>query len=82
METGQRLSMGRYSCPNCSEDVAPVQLGANSGGRIIGPRADGLLIERKVCPTCGARLERTPLDRWHRTGSLAAARSLEIVEPR
>ena len=67
---GKRWEMGRYSCPFCNEDVPPVGLD-HSDGRII-PRADGLLVERKVCPRCDARLERSPLHRWHRTGALAA----------
>jgi hypothetical protein len=68
---GKHRRMGRYSCPFCNEDVPPVGLD-RSNGRII-PRADGLLVERKVCPRCDARLERSPLHRWHRTGALAAA---------
>jgi hypothetical protein len=67
-------SMGRYSCPVCSADVPPVSLGRISDGRITGPSAQGLLIERKKCPACGESLERTPLDRWHTRGSLASAR--------
>jgi hypothetical protein len=62
--------MGRYSCPFCNVDVPPVRLD-RLDGRII-PRADGLIVERKVCPKCDARLERSPLHRWHRTGALAA----------
>jgi len=50
-----------------------VRLGQGSDGRIIGPSADGVLIERKVCPTCGARLERTPLSSWSTTGTRVSA---------
>lgn len=50
-----------------------MRLGQGSDGRIIGPSADGVLIERKVCPTCGARLERTPLSSWSTTGTRVSA---------
>jgi hypothetical protein len=41
-----------------------VRLGEHPDGEIAGPSADGLLIERRDRPHCGAHLERASLGRW------------------
>ena len=67
--------MGKYSCPVCDEDVAPVSLGRITDGRIVGPTPEGLLLEKKRCPACGEPLERLTAEHWHVEGS----RQLEPV---
>lgn len=57
--------MGTYGCPGCNWAVPFVRVGEDPDGEIVGPSADGLLIERRDCPHCGAHLERASLGRWH-----------------
>jgi hypothetical protein len=78
---GNRWSMGKYSCPICSEDVSPVSSKRILGGGTIVPSADGgLPIELKRCSKCGASLERTALDPWYTAGSLASARQFATAD--
>jgi hypothetical protein len=50
-------------------------------GTIVGPSPDGLLIERRICPHCAERLERTAMHPWYRAGELAAT-DLALVRER
>jgi hypothetical protein len=73
---GANLSdMERHPCPVCKTDVQPLPVASSVFGEIIGPTADGLLIERTRCPDCGASLERTTLHEWHVGWSDAVAQS-------
>jgi hypothetical protein len=71
--------MGNYACPFCTKDVPPVALGRVAGGEIDHRTDEGLLIERRRCPTCGERVERTVVDYWQPAGQLAADRASLIT---
>jgi uncharacterized protein (UPF0212 family) len=61
--------MGKYSCPSCDSDVAPVRAARPSIGESLERRADGLVVQRRRCPACGVRLERSVFEGWRAEGS-------------
>jgi hypothetical protein len=63
--------MRNHLCPECFQPVPPVAVwGARVRNGITGSRPEGLLIERRPCPTCGVQLERLLLGDWCRVGAL------------